>query len=85
MYLHFLIFYYYYDVGVGGGSCGCPAKIFHARCSRLILLTNNTYRRVITLLPSSLGLSSDRQRRLLVLRFGLSITLWSVGLDGYLS
>jgi len=44
-----------------------------------------TYRRVVTLLPSSLGLSSDRQRRLLVPRFGLSITLWSLGLDGYLS
>jgi len=36
-----------------------------------------TYRRVVTLLPSSLGLSSDCQRRLLVPRFGLSITLWS--------
>jgi len=44
-----------------------------------------TYLRVVTLLPSSLGLSSDRQRRLLVPRFGLSITLWSLGLDGYLS
>jgi len=44
-----------------------------------------TYRRVNTLLPSSLGLSSDRQRRLLVPRFGFSITLWSLGLDGYLS
>jgi len=43
------------------------------------------YRRVVTLLPSSLSLSSDRQRRLLVPRFGLSITLWSLGLDGYLS
>jgi len=43
------------------------------------------YRRVVRLLPSSLGLSSDRQRRLLVPWFGLSITLWSLGLDGYLS
>jgi len=44
-----------------------------------------TYRRVLTLLPSALGLSSARPRRLLVPRFGLSITLWSLGLDGYLS
>jgi len=44
-----------------------------------------TYRWVVTLLPSSLGLSSDRQPRLLVPRFGLSVTLWSLSLDGYLS
>ena len=44
-----------------------------------------TYRRVITLLPSSLALFADRQRHLLVPPFGLSITLWSLGLDGYLS
>ena len=44
-----------------------------------------TYHRVVTLLLSSLGLSSDRQRPLLVPRFGLSISLWSWGLDEYLS
>ena len=44
-----------------------------------------TYCRVVTLLPSSLGLFSDHQRRLLVPQFGLSITLWSLGLDEYLS
>ena len=44
-----------------------------------------TYCRVVTLLPSSLGLPPDRQPCLLIPRFGLSITLWSVGLDGYLS
>jgi len=48
MYLHFLIFYYYYDVRVGGRSCGCPAKIFHARCSQLFLLTNNTIQSTIS-------------------------------------
>jgi len=44
-----------------------------------------TYRRVVTLLPSSLGLSSDPQRRLLVPHFGLSITLSSLDLEGCLS
>ena len=62
MYLHFLIFFYYYNVGVGGESCGYPAKIFHARCSRLILLTNNTFLQCFTHDPS-VGHRIPPQRR----------------------